>query len=52
MFCLKNENNICFYSQVMVQRTLAAKNMVHAKAGCIIAGYLKFLPVKFTCNLI
>ena len=39
-------------SQVIVQRALAAKNLVHAKAGCILAGYLKFLPVKrFVFNI-
>lgn len=31
--------------QVIVQRALSAKNMVHAKAGCILAGYLKLLPL-------
>ncbi|KAK8379347.1 hypothetical protein O3P69_019323 [Scylla paramamosain] len=31
--------------QVIVQRTLASKNLSHAKAGCILAGYLKFLPL-------
>ncbi|KAK3785329.1 hypothetical protein RRG08_045555 [Elysia crispata] len=31
--------------QVIVQRALAAKNLSHAKAGCILAGYLKFLPM-------
>ncbi|CAG0913382.1 unnamed protein product [Notodromas monacha] len=31
--------------QVIVQRALAAKSMVHAKSGCIMAGYLKFLPL-------
>nr|WLN44355.1 AAT15 [Sinonovacula rivularis] len=31
--------------QVIVQRTLAAKNLSHAKAGSIIAGYLKLLPL-------
>jgi len=31
--------------QVIVQRTLAAKNLTHAKAGCIMAGYLKILPM-------
>jgi uncharacterized sodium:solute symporter family permease YidK len=30
--------------QVIVQRALAAKTYSHAKAGCILAGYLKFLP--------
>ena len=28
-----------------MQRALAAKNLSHAKAGCILAGYLKFLPM-------
>nr|XP_006811722.1 PREDICTED: sodium/myo-inositol cotransporter-like [Saccoglossus kowalevskii] len=30
--------------QVIVQRTLAAKNMSHAKGGTLMAGYLKILP--------
>jgi uncharacterized sodium:solute symporter family permease YidK len=30
-----------------VQRALAAKNMVHAKAGCLLACVLKFLPFFF-----
>ena len=33
------------YSQVIVQRALAAKNLTHARAGCILAGYLKFFPL-------
>uniref|UniRef100_A0A0P4WD78 Sodium/glucose cotransporter 4 n=1 Tax=Scylla olivacea TaxID=85551 RepID=A0A0P4WD78_SCYOL len=31
--------------QVIVQRTLSSKNMSHAKAGCLVAGVLKFLPL-------
>nr|ARQ84971.1 sodium:glucose cotransporter 1-like protein [Tridacna squamosa] len=31
--------------QVIVQRALAAKNLSNAKAGTILAGYLKFLPL-------
>ncbi|CAF1402783.1 unnamed protein product [Adineta ricciae] len=31
--------------QVIVQRTLAAKNLSHARAGCLVAGLLKFLPL-------
>ncbi|XP_022257731.1 sodium/glucose cotransporter 4-like isoform X2 [Limulus polyphemus] len=31
--------------QVIVQRVLSAKNVSHAKMGCIVAGYLKFLPM-------
>ena len=31
--------------QVIVQRTLAAKNMSHAKGGCVLAGWLKLLPL-------
>ncbi|CAG0900461.1 unnamed protein product [Darwinula stevensoni] len=30
---------------VIVQRALAAKDMIHAKSGCIFAAYLKFLPL-------
>ncbi|XP_042218698.1 sodium/glucose cotransporter 1-like isoform X2 [Homarus americanus] len=40
-------NSIWYWctDQVIVQRTLASKNMTHAKAGCILAAYLKFLPL-------
>ncbi|KAF0296953.1 Sodium/glucose cotransporter 4 [Amphibalanus amphitrite] len=31
--------------QVIVQRTLASKNMVHAKGGVVLAAALKFLPL-------
>lgn len=31
--------------QVIVQRTLSSKNMSHAKAGCVLAAVLKFLPL-------
>ena len=31
--------------QVIVQRTLAAKNISHAKAGCVMAATLKLLPL-------
>ncbi|KAF6035500.1 SLC5A9 [Bugula neritina] len=31
--------------QVIVQRALAAKNLVHAKAGTVLAGSLKLLPM-------
>ncbi|XP_053640238.1 sodium/glucose cotransporter 1 isoform X2 [Cherax quadricarinatus] len=31
--------------QVIVQRTLSSKNMVHAKAGCVLAAMIKFLPL-------
>ncbi|CAF0903357.1 unnamed protein product [Adineta steineri] len=31
--------------QVIVQRAPAAKNLTHARAGCIVASYLKFLPL-------
>lgn len=34
-----------FELQVIVQRTLAAKNLSHAKGGAIMAGYLKLLPL-------
>ncbi|KAM9324691.1 sodium/glucose cotransporter 4 [Gastrophryne carolinensis] len=33
--------------QVIVQRSLAAKNLSHAKGGSIIGGYLKILPTFF-----
>ncbi|GFS29896.1 hypothetical protein TNIN_447332 [Trichonephila inaurata madagascariensis] len=31
--------------QVIVQRVLSAKDLSHAKGGCILAGYLKLLPL-------
>jgi hypothetical protein len=34
-------------SQVIVQRALAAKNLIHAKAGCIVAGLLNSLLMFF-----
>ncbi|XP_040216988.1 sodium/glucose cotransporter 4-like [Rana temporaria] len=33
--------------QIMVQRSLSAKNLSHAKGGSILAGYLKLLPMFF-----
>ncbi|KAA0198528.1 hypothetical protein HAZT_HAZT002251 [Hyalella azteca] len=40
-------NSIWYWctDQVIVQRTLASKNMIHAKGGCILAAWLKFLPL-------
>ncbi|XP_058142004.1 sodium/glucose cotransporter 2 isoform X3 [Dasypus novemcinctus] len=31
--------------QVIVQRCLAGKNLTHIKAGCILCGYLKMMPM-------
>ncbi|GBM55505.1 Sodium/glucose cotransporter 1, partial [Araneus ventricosus] len=31
--------------QVIVQRVLSAKDLSHAKGGCVLAGYLKILPL-------
>lgn len=31
--------------QVIVQRCLAARSLTHVKAGCILCGYLKLLPM-------
>ncbi|XP_070706097.1 sodium/glucose cotransporter 1 [Pempheris klunzingeri] len=31
--------------QVIVQRCLSAKNLSHVKAGCVLCGYLKLLPM-------
>ncbi|KAE8293770.1 Sodium/glucose cotransporter 4 [Larimichthys crocea] len=33
--------------QVIVQRSLSAKSLSHAKAGSVLAGYLKLLPMFF-----
>lgn len=35
----------CMITQVIVQRALAAKTYDHAKAGTILCGYLKILPL-------
>uniref|UniRef100_A0AAR2LXX8 Solute carrier family 5 member 2 n=1 Tax=Pygocentrus nattereri TaxID=42514 RepID=A0AAR2LXX8_PYGNA len=38
----------CWYwcsDQVIVQRCLAARSLTHVKAGCILCGYLKLLPM-------
>lgn len=35
---------VCLW-QVIVQRCLSGKNMSHVKAGCIVCGYLKLLPM-------
>lgn len=35
----------CSIWQVIVQRTLASKTMIHAKGGCIMASFLKILPM-------
>lgn len=34
-----------FDFKVIVQRALAAKNVSHAKAGCVLASYIKVLPL-------
>ncbi|XP_022083327.1 sodium/myo-inositol cotransporter-like isoform X2 [Acanthaster planci] len=31
--------------QMMVQRALSAKSLSHAQGGCLMAGYIKFLPL-------
>lgn len=49
VFLCQNHNsptsNQSLARQVIVQRTLAAKNMVHAKGGVVLAAVLKFLPL-------
>jgi SSS family solute:Na+ symporter len=35
--------------QVIVQRALAAKNVAHGRAGCVVAGLLKVIPVFIMC---
>lgn len=37
--------HLWFLPQVIVQRTLSAKNLTHAKGGCLLAGVLKLLPL-------
>ena len=36
---------MCSVEQVIVQRTLAAKTLSHAKGGCVAAGLLKIMPM-------
>lgn len=38
-------NTVTCFIQVIIQRSLAAKNLSHAKGGAILAGYLKMLPL-------
>lgn len=42
---------VCVYVgscvQVIVQRSLSAKSLSHAKGGSILGGYLKILPMFF-----
>jgi len=38
----------CFFFlsyKVIVQRALAAKSLSHAQGGCLLAGYIKVLPL-------
>jgi len=37
--------------QVIAQRTLAAKNLTHAKGGCVMAGFIKILPM-YMCVMV
>ncbi|XP_076810533.1 sodium/mannose cotransporter SLC5A10-like isoform X2 [Clavelina lepadiformis] len=43
MFCFGSYYFCC--DQVIVQRALAAKNLQHAKIGCVFAGFLKIIPM-------
>ena len=43
--CIPNFNPVTCFLQVIIQRSLAAKNLSHAKGGAILAGYLKMLPL-------
>lgn len=38
---------LCLHIQVIVQRSLSAKSLSHAKAGSVLGGYLKLLPTFF-----
>lgn len=38
---------VCVCVQVIVQRSLSAKSLSHAKAGSVLGGYLKLLPMFF-----
>lgn len=47
-FFLGHTPNAIWYwcsDQIMVQRVLSAKNLSHARAGTLLAGYLKILPL-------
>ena len=45
LFLKALENLLNTLPKVIVQRTLSAKNISHAKAGCVLASLLKFLPL-------
>lgn len=42
---LRQDYHCAFICQVIVQRALAAKNLSHGKAACLMAGYIKILPM-------
>ncbi|KAB7498069.1 Sodium/myo-inositol cotransporter 2, partial [Armadillidium nasatum] len=46
-FTLDWNDNLYAYklNVVIVQRSLASKNLTHAKAGCVLASFLKLLPL-------
>ena len=45
-FIMKNfPSSISHFLKVIVQRALASRDMSHAKGACILAGYLKLLPL-------
>lgn len=43
--CSRHRTSRLVVPQVIVQRCLAARNLTHVKAGCIMCGYLKLLPM-------
>lgn len=42
-----SKTNACVCVQVIVQRSLSAKSLSHAKGGSVLGGYLKLLPMFF-----
>ena len=45
MYCTTSLARYWCSDQVIVQRALASRDLTHAKGACILAGYLKLLPL-------
>ncbi|XP_031696740.1 sodium/glucose cotransporter 4-like [Anarrhichthys ocellatus] len=44
---IQRQKCMCLCVQVIVQRSLSAKSLSHAKGGSVLGGYLKLLPMFF-----
>ena len=45
LYCTTSLPRYWCSDQVIVQRALASRDLTHAKGACILAGYLKLLPL-------